>query len=267
MSHRGAPACPVPVLLARPGGDSVANPDLLGGGTSGLHPAFPLDDVEELATLVRVPVVADARIESHNAGRCRKRWARRRQQVACTRSTGEVGRIQRLQVTEHLGSRHNVHAPTLTRLPTGMRRPASGKILRRLAAGHRPDDQKWLTAGSHRLRQGAIWRVERQVLLAGEEPHQRPPLVRRLIADRPPKHGVAGLEGIKDGLRRRFSLNLELHLALNLGEIPQMRREGDPDHARVWTSTESTAGRSRTMGFQLSPASADAYTCPPVVPK
>jgi hypothetical protein len=26
----------------------------------------------------------------------------------------------------------------------------------------------------------------------------------------------------------------------------------------VWTSTESTAGRSRTIGFQLSPASADA---------
>ena len=38
-------------------------------------------------------------------------------------------------------------------------------------------------------------------------------------------------------------------------------------HGSVWTSTESTAGRSRTIGVQLSPASADAYTCPPVVPK
>ena len=38
-------------------------------------------------------------------------------------------------------------------------------------------------------------------------------------------------------------------------------------HASVCTSTESTAGRSRTMGAQLSPASAEAYTCPPVVPK
>ena len=38
-------------------------------------------------------------------------------------------------------------------------------------------------------------------------------------------------------------------------------------HARVCTSTESTAGRSRTIGFQLSPASAEAYTCPPLVPK
>lgn len=33
------------------------------------------------------------------------------------------------------------------------------------------------------------------------------------------------------------------------------------------TSTLSTAGRSRTMGAQESPASAEAYTCPPVVPK
>src|ERR1700704_1938442 len=38
-------------------------------------------------------------------------------------------------------------------------------------------------------------------------------------------------------------------------------------HASVCTSTESTPGRSRTIGAQLSPASADAYTCPPLVPK
>ncbi len=35
----------------------------------------------------------------------------------------------------------------------------------------------------------------------------------------------------------------------------------------VCTSTESTAGKSRTIGAQLSPASLEAYTCPPVVPK
>src|SRR5438093_182431 len=38
-------------------------------------------------------------------------------------------------------------------------------------------------------------------------------------------------------------------------------------HPSVCTSTESTAGRSRTIGFQLSPASAEAYTWPPGVPK
>jgi hypothetical protein len=37
--------------------------------------------------------------------------------------------------------------------------------------------------------------------------------------------------------------------------------------AIVCTSTLSTAGKSRTIGFQLSPASFEQYTWPPVVPK
>jgi hypothetical protein len=41
-------------------------------------------------------------------------------------------------------------------------------------------------------------------------------------------------------------------------ERPQMRRKHHADHHSVCTSTESTAGRSRTMGAQVSPASADA---------
>src|SRR6266851_3375517 len=61
--------------------------------------------------------------------------------------------------------------------------------------------------------------------------------------------------------------DVEQYVLLDVRQIPQMRRECDPDHFRVWTSTDSTAGRSRTMGVQLSPLSADTYTCPPVVPK
>ena len=36
-----------------------------------------------------------------------------------------------------------------------------------------------------------------------------------------------------------------------------MDREHDPDHGSVWASTERTAGRSRTIAFQVSPASAE----------
>src|SRR5207245_8241913 len=60
---------------------------------------------------------------------------------------------------------------------------------------------------------------------------------------------------------------VEPHLVTHLRQSAQMGRQDDADHRRVWTSTDSTAGRSRTMGVQLSPASADRYTCPPVVPK
>ena len=48
---------------------------------------------------------------------------------------------------------------------------------------------------------------------------------------------------------------LERHLAADARQCPQMEREHDADHGSVWTSTDRTAGRSRTMADQLSPAS------------
>src|SRR5256885_16179302 len=81
-------------------------------------------------------------------------------------------------------------------------------------------------------------------------------------------HRIAGLERVEDRARRGDTLDVELHLSVDVRERPQMRREHDPDdHGNVWTSTDTTDGRSRTMGVQLFPASADTYTCPPVVPK
>ena len=74
---------------------------------------------------------------------------------------------------------------------------------------------------------------------------------------------------IREGHRVKVYLtnDLEFHLAFDARQLPEIRREHNSDHRSVWTSTDSTGGRSRTMGAQLSPASADAYTCPPVVPK
>ena len=42
------------------------------------------------------------------------------------------------------------------------------------------------------------------------------------------------------------------------GEFPEVRRQDDPDHGSTWASTESTGGRSRTIGAQLSPPSGEA---------
>src|SRR5438132_2582311 len=64
-----------------------------------------------------------------------------------------------------------------------------------------------------------------------------------------------------------LSLHDALHLPFDVRQRPEVRREHHADHRSVCTSTESTAGRSRTMGVQLSPASGERYTCPPVVPK
>ena len=54
---------------------------------------------------------------------------------------------------------------------------------------------------------------------------------------------------------------------INHDEIAQVRRQQYANHDIVCTSTDNTPGRSRAIAVHESPASADAYTCPPVVPK
>jgi len=97
----------------------------------------------------------------------------------------------------------------------------------------------------------------RQVLLAGKETQEGSTLTARVIADRPLQHGIAGFEAIEHGAEGYRSWDFERDLETYMRQRAQMRREYDSNHS-VCTSTESTAGRSRTMAFQLSPASADA---------
>jgi len=97
-----------------------------------------------------------------------------------------------------------------------------------------------------------------QILLAREETQKRPSLLRDVIADGPAQHGVAGLKRLEDRPLCDRTVEFERHLAADMGKRSQVLREYDADHGSVCTSTDSTAGRSRTIGFQLSPASADA---------
>ena len=92
-----------------------------------------------------------------------------------------------------------------------------------------------------------------------------------MIADRAAQHRVAGLERVQRLAERHLSRavgrQVKGHLPAHAGQGPQVRGQLDPDHGSVWTSTESTDGRSLTTADQVSPLSADAYTWPPVVPK
>src|SRR5439155_27351395 len=97
-----------------------------------------------------------------------------------------------------------------------------------------------------------------EVLLAGEEADERAAPSRDVIADRSREHRVAGLERVEHGALRDRALDLQLHLAVDVRQLPEVCRKHDPDHGSVWTSTDRTAGRSRTIGVQLSPASAEA---------
>src|SRR2546429_6213784 len=134
-------------------------------------------------------------------------------------------------------------------------------------SGDCSDHEKRFSPRSHGFREGGIGRVVGQVSLACKEAQDRPALPGDVVADRAPQHGIACFERVQHRAAGDPARHLERHLALDLRQRAQVRRQYHADHASVWTSTDSTAGRSRTMGAQLSPPSADPYTCPPVVPK
>ena len=108
----------------------------------------------------------------------------------------------------------------------------------------------------------------RQILLARKEAHVGAPLLRVVVADGAAQDRVARLERIEQRALGDVALDIQFNKAVaEFRERAQVLRELYPDHVSVCTSTESTAGRSRTIGSQWSPPSAEAYTWPPVVPK
>ena len=52
-----------------------------------------------------------------------------------------------------------------------------------------------------------------QILLAGEESHERPPLLRDLITDGPTQRRIAGLQRVEDRALRDWARDVELHFA------------------------------------------------------
>ena len=58
-------------------------------------------------------------------------------------------------------------------------------------------------------RQRLIRRIVRQVLFARVEPDERPSLVRHVIANRAPQHGIAVLERIEDRPKRRLAWDVQ----------------------------------------------------------
>jgi len=79
-----------------------------------------------------------------------------------------------------------------------------------------------------------------------------------MIPNRPSKGGVARLQRIENRALRRLLLVVEGDFPVDAGKGPQVLRKDDADHGSVCASTESTAGRSRTIAVHLSPPSGDA---------
>ena len=98
----------------------------------------------------------------------------------------------------------------------------------------------------------------RIIFFAGKKSHERAALMRHMISNRPAQHRILRLERVEHREQRRLAGTFRRSLRLHARERSQMRRKYHANHGSVCTSTESTAGKSRTMAFQLSPASADA---------
>lgn len=97
----------------------------------------------------------------------------------------------------------------------------------------------------------------REILFAGEKAKEGPTLPGLMIAYRSSQHGIASLEGVEDCARGNGRRHFQCDFAVCMGETAEMEWKDDAYHANVCTSTDNTAGKSRTIGFQLSPASAD----------
>src|ERR1700685_2155413 len=101
-----------------------------------------------------------------------------------------------------------------------------------------------------------------KVFATGGEAQGRATGLRGVVVGRAAQPRVAALEGVNDRALGDGCRKVEFHFAADAREPTEVRRENDANHGSVWTSTESTVGRSRTMGDQLSPASADAEHWP-----
>src|SRR6478735_6082826 len=55
------------------------------------------------------------------------------------------------------------------------------------------------------LRQRGVQRLVGEILPAGEEPHQRPPLLGGVVANRPPQRRIAGLQRVDHGALGDFA--------------------------------------------------------------
>ena len=77
-----------------------------------------------------------------------------------------------------------------------------------LAAGNGPYHEKGLRPRRDRVGQWGVRRLVGQILFTGEEPHERSALVRDVVADRPARHRIAGLQRDEDRALRGRTIEL-----------------------------------------------------------
>lgn len=136
-----------------------------------------------------------------------------------------------------------------------------------LAAGYGAYYQEGFGAGGYFEGERGVGGFVGEIFGAGEEAEEGAALKGVVIANGAAEHGVAGFEGVEDGSLGDGTDDFQADLAAHVSKRAKMRRKFNADHGSVCTSTDKTAGRSRTIGNHESPALEEAYTWPPEVPK
>src|SRR6476620_2807242 len=98
----------------------------------------------------------------------------------------------------------------------------------------------------------------RQIFTAGKKTDHRPANLRHVIADCPAQHRIFRFNRVEKGALSQRSVELKSYFTFDVGKRAQIWRKNNAYHGNVCASTDSTAGRSRTIGFHLSPASTEA---------
>ena len=106
------------------------------------------------------------------------------------------------------------------------------KLSSHLPSSDRANDQKRLLSRGDRLWQRGIGWIMGEVLFAGEEPQEGPPLVCDVVADHPAESGIASLQRVQDGPLRRRTVDFERDLTVDLYQSSQMIGKYDLDHLR-----------------------------------
>jgi len=98
----------------------------------------------------------------------------------------------------------------------------------------------------------------RKIFLASKKPNEGPSALCDVVANGAAQHGVARFESIEHGCLGCEAHDIEMDGSGHFRELAQVSRHLDENHGIVCTSTDNTAGRSRTIAVQLSPLSDEA---------
>lgn len=92
------------------------------------------------------------------------------------------------------------------------------------------DDVEGFFARGDGGRNGGVGGFVGKVLLEGEEADERATLPGGVVADRAAQHRIASFERVEDRALGHRAIERELHLAVDLGQVPKMIRQNDSDH-------------------------------------